>query len=87
MHDVHQKVPMPMKPWPGIKDCSRPAPKCIQPRRVFPSNVSAVHQEDCLYLNVFVPNVSKSTICTERWSLRKIHKSNQVHIFFDVGLV
>ncbi|XP_065203559.1 esterase E4-like [Planococcus citri] len=51
--ELRFKNPVPAKPWNGIRDASQPPPKCIQPN--YRSGGGLAGQEDCLYLNVFVP--------------------------------
>ncbi|KAL6955272.1 Carboxylesterase 5A [Sarracenia purpurea var. burkii] len=53
--ELRFKDPVPIKPWSGIRDGSKHPPKCIQ-RDFFSPNGRLFGQEDCLYLNVFVPN-------------------------------
>uniref|UniRef100_UPI00234BB406 carboxylesterase/lipase family protein n=3 Tax=Providencia TaxID=586 RepID=UPI00234BB406 len=48
------KPPKPAEPWNGIKDATNPPPICVQRRD--PSPNSDIGQEDCLYLNVYIPD-------------------------------
>ncbi|XP_065216359.1 carboxylic ester hydrolase-like [Planococcus citri] len=54
--ELRFKPPVPVKPWSGIRNTSEPPPKCVQPEIVSPNETRIIGQEDCLYLNVFVPN-------------------------------
>ncbi|CAH1407429.1 unnamed protein product [Nezara viridula] len=42
--------------WTGILDATQPIPSCYQ--TLFPFGQGAAGQEDCLYLNIFTPNVT-----------------------------
>jgi hypothetical protein len=44
-------------PWDGVLDATRTAPKCIQ-RNIFIFEEEVSGEEDCLYLNVYTPQVS-----------------------------
>ncbi|XP_065216362.1 juvenile hormone esterase-like [Planococcus citri] len=46
--ELRLKAPVAAKSWSGVKDASKLSPRCIQP-------LASDTQEDCLYLNVFVP--------------------------------
>lgn len=54
--DLRFRAPVPVTPWQGILKAQQEPPMCIQvdpfvrPRKV-------VGQEDCLYLNVYAPEV------------------------------
>ncbi|MCR6489085.1 carboxylesterase family protein [Amycolatopsis sp. OK19-0408] len=43
--------PRPAARWTGLRDATRPAPRCAQPQNIGPASDS----EDCLYLNVTAP--------------------------------
>ncbi|HVV12320.1 carboxylesterase/lipase family protein [Amycolatopsis sp.] len=46
--DLRWRAPQPVQPWQGVFDASHPAAACVQPGKPTSS-------EDCLYLNVTVP--------------------------------
>lgn len=46
--------------WNGIRDAAIAPPECIQMDFLFSKQTPVKGQEDCLYLNVFTPAVSKS---------------------------
>ncbi|XP_065209214.1 juvenile hormone esterase-like [Planococcus citri] len=50
--ELRFKDPLPVKPWNGTIDASKPPPECMQKAET--SN-DVTGKEDCLYLNVFVP--------------------------------
>ncbi|XP_065216351.1 juvenile hormone esterase-like [Planococcus citri] len=55
--ELRLKPPVAPKPWSGVKDATKWPPKCIQtPVSFFSFGAPTKVQEDCLYLNVFVPN-------------------------------
>lgn len=45
--DLRWREPMPMKPWPGVRDATQFGSRCMQN--------GAGGSEDCLYLNVWTP--------------------------------
>lgn len=49
------RAPVPVSPWPGVRDALAPAPACPQLKVI--GNVSTVRRwsEDCLFLDVYVP--------------------------------
>lgn len=49
------REPHDIKPWYGIRDCSKPQSKCLQ---VSSYTKQVEGSEDCLYLNVSVKKVS-----------------------------
>lgn len=49
------KEPHDLKPWHGIRDCSKPLSKCLQ---VSTLTKEVEGSEDCLYLNISVKTVS-----------------------------
>lgn len=52
------KDPVPAKDWQGsILDASREGPKCVQFNSIVKDGL-VLGQEDCLYLNVYVPHVN-----------------------------
>ncbi|XKL67572.1 hypothetical protein PGB90_003063 [Kerria lacca] len=60
--DLRFEPPQEENSWDGIRDATIPPPPCIQKDCIFSKNVLAtpiLGQEDCLYLNVFTPNIKK----------------------------
>lgn len=56
--DLRFKDPLPAKDWQGTTlDASREGPKCIQFNSIVQDGL-VLGQEDCLYLNVYVPQVN-----------------------------
>ncbi|GAB0095847.1 hypothetical protein DMENIID0001_112800 [Sergentomyia squamirostris] len=51
--------PVPKEPWEGFLKVSGNADHCLQYDYLYKGNMS-IGSEDCLYLNVYVPQVSKS---------------------------
>lgn len=57
-----EKDPLPAKDWQGTTlDASREGPKCIQFNSIVQDGL-VLGQEDCLYLNVYVPQVNFFTL-------------------------
>ncbi|KAH1023769.1 hypothetical protein HUJ05_003371 [Dendroctonus ponderosae] len=52
--DLRFEPPQPAQPWTGILDATQDASGCIS---IFYGDSTVVESEDCLYLNVYVPNV------------------------------
>ncbi|KAH1014325.1 hypothetical protein HUJ04_003179 [Dendroctonus ponderosae] len=52
--DLRFEPPQPAQPWTGILDATQDASGCIS---IFHGDSTVVESEDCLYLNVYVPNV------------------------------
>jgi para-nitrobenzyl esterase len=48
-------APDPVKPWPGVRDARQFGPPCAQAALGWNDAVAAQSREDCLYLNVWVP--------------------------------
>ena len=60
--ELRWQPPQPAAPWPGVRDCARPGPRCPQlgvgkgsfyEHEFYP--VEEPMDEDCLYLNVWTP--------------------------------
>jgi para-nitrobenzyl esterase len=66
------REPKPVQPWPGVRDASTFAAPCMQAAMGWNDRVAAQSQEDCLYLNVWVP-------------VRPDRKQLPVMIFFHGG--
>jgi para-nitrobenzyl esterase len=49
--DLRWKPPQPPSHWTSVRQATNPAPACLQMRASFPIS------EDCLYLNVWTPNL------------------------------
>jgi len=54
------REPVQALPWSGVRDASRFAPLCAQNPHFVP-NAATISREDCLYLNVWVPNWPSTT--------------------------
>ena len=55
--ELRFQKPEPVKPWKGILDAHSRSPPCVQPSPyIF---MPIIGQEDCLHLNVFVPDTEK----------------------------
>ncbi|XP_065217533.1 acetylcholinesterase-like [Planococcus citri] len=55
--ELRFQAPVPVKSWSGIRDATQPPPVCMQPQKFTEINGPTLGQEDCLYLNVYVPNI------------------------------
>jgi len=56
----HYKTPVPVDTWDGILQTKSPLPACLQ---LDFSRAIVVHgREDCLFLNVFTPNVMHDSL-------------------------
>lgn len=53
--DRRWRSPAPARPWPGVRDATKPGPRCAQPT---PPGQPTGTSEDCLYLNVTVPRAA-----------------------------
>nr|WRX06034.1 CCE016e [Helicoverpa armigera] len=54
--DLRFKAPQPPKPWDGVREAKEFGPKCIQYDSF--TKAGLLGSEDCLYLNVYTPNVN-----------------------------
>ncbi|XP_019876460.2 juvenile hormone esterase-like [Aethina tumida] len=54
--ELRFKSPQKLEPWTGILDATQDASHCIQKNYLF-GNPRVEGQEDCLYLNVFTPQI------------------------------
>ncbi|KAI4462829.1 carboxylesterase [Holotrichia oblita] len=55
INDLRFKAPVPADGWEGIRDATTEMPACTQFSTGYSSIISG--QEDCLYLNVFIPEL------------------------------
>lgn len=53
--ELRWRPPQPVKPWKGIRDCTKFGPACPQPKVFIISNDITQLGEDCLNLNVWAP--------------------------------
>jgi carboxylesterase type B len=50
----------PKQPWSGVRETKAPGPECLQ--LSLPKTIRVLGSEDCLYLNVYTPQVHIRTI-------------------------
>ena len=55
INDLRYSKPKPIPSWKGVLEATKRSPPCIQPSR-YPF-LPTIGQEDCLYLNVYVPEI------------------------------
>ena len=55
INDLRYSKPIPISPWKGVLEANELSPPCLQPSQ-YPF-LPTIGQEDCLYLNVFVPDI------------------------------
>ena len=55
INDLRYSKPEPIPSWEGVLEATKRSPPCIQPSR-YPF-LPTIGQEDCLYLNVYVPEI------------------------------
>ncbi|XP_045769188.1 juvenile hormone esterase-like [Maniola jurtina] len=55
--DLRFKAPIPKSPWAGVRNAKEHAPKCYQPQLYAKETQTPIGSEDCLYLNVYAPNI------------------------------
>ncbi|XP_022200481.2 esterase E4 [Nilaparvata lugens] len=48
------KDPLPIKPWQGVKQCTKPGNPCFQ---IHEFSNQLIGSEDCLFLNVYTPKI------------------------------
>jgi para-nitrobenzyl esterase len=64
--------PAPASPWPGIRDATKPGPRCVQDGSR-PSDFGLSVGEDCLTLNVWTPNHPEARTSAPRPVMVWIH--------------
>lgn len=55
---LHFKNPEPPENWTGLYNATYYRPRCIQRNYIFTQLPAVEGSEDCLYLNIYVPEVS-----------------------------
>ncbi|RRS01236.1 carboxylesterase/lipase family protein [Glycomyces terrestris] len=63
--DLRWRPPQPAEPWDGTLDATRPAPRCLQDARLSGDDVD--RSEDCLHLNVTVPDDAGADLPVMVW--------------------
>lgn len=56
--DLRWREPQPVKPWSGVRDAVKPGPPGAQPSQGWNAEFAAASSEDCLYLDVWTPQLS-----------------------------
>ena len=62
--DLRFRHPLPPKPWTGVLDATKGGANCIQEKSRFSTGNNS---EDCLYLNVFVPQAPSGKLPVMVW--------------------
>ncbi|KAF5281266.1 hypothetical protein FQA39_LY05152 [Lamprigera yunnana] len=55
--ELRFRAPLPPAPWTGIRNSEVDGPQCIQTNFLFYENPPVEGDEDCLYINVYTPNL------------------------------
>ena len=63
INDIRYSKPIPISPWKGVLEVNELSPPCLQPSQ-YPF-LPTIGQEDCLYLNVFVPDIENGKYISE----------------------
>ncbi len=68
------KPPLPKKPWTNVLDATKKPPKCPQlsrhnPRQLQDPKMPMVGQENCLYLNVYIPILGEIYFIGFNWCI------------------
>lgn len=58
--ELRFKKPVPPQPWDGIRNATEFEKRCAQTSRAYFRQPPAGQNEDCLYLNIFMPKVKKT---------------------------
>lgn len=58
--DLRWREPRPAQPWSGVRQADRFAPACMQTGASMPGEPPPSMSEDCLYLNVWVPDTAET---------------------------
>ncbi|XP_038219764.1 esterase FE4-like [Zerene cesonia] len=55
--DLRFKAPKPKSPWTGVRQAKEHGPESCQYDVIFTQSTEFIGKEDCLYLNVYTPNI------------------------------
>lgn len=55
------KEPQPLENWIGIRDATKASARCLQLKYFDNRTTPVVGEEDCLYLNIYTPSLTKNT--------------------------